>query len=286
MDTFRIKAVIAAKEAGSLKKAAEKLDYTPSAFSHIISGLEAELGVKIFYKSYKGVTLTEEGRELYPLFCEFYGSYENIREKAETLSHTGSAVIKIGALASIAKCVLPDLIKKFNAAYPNVKTEIVVGDDFEELLASGATDLFFCDGKREGLAFLPLFTEGYVAVCSREVPLTEKTIVKERLLSLPLIITKEESVAEYLGNAAKSVTTVDSMDYSAALSMAERGLGVTIVPEIEVRGLKRLRAAKINPPLRRTIGVSYRAAKTGNRVFAEFVSFLKDYFSTGKGKRI
>lgn len=286
MDTFRIKAVIAAKEAGSLKKAAEKLDYTPSAFSHIISGVESELGVKIFDKNYKGVTLTEQGAELYPYFCDFYDSYESLTEKAKTLSRTQGAVIKIGALASIAKCVLPDLIKKFNDIHPEVKTEIVVGDDFEKLLVSGAADLFFCDGKREGLAFLPLFSEGYVAVCAKNGPLSGKSVCREELLSLPLIITKEEAFADYLGKNAENVTTIDSMDYSAALSMAERGLGVTVVPEMEVRGSKKLRTARITPPLRRTIGASFRAVKNKNRTFNEFMAFLKDYFSAEEGKRV
>ena len=51
MDTFKIRAVLAAAETGSLSRAAEQFSYTPSAFSHMLSAFEDELGVRIFHRS-------------------------------------------------------------------------------------------------------------------------------------------------------------------------------------------------------------------------------------------
>ena len=68
MDTFKIKAMLAAVRLGSLSKAAEEFNYTPSAFSHILTSLESELGVSLFVRSSSGVKLTEAGERLLPVF--------------------------------------------------------------------------------------------------------------------------------------------------------------------------------------------------------------------------
>ena len=61
MDTFKIKAVLAAVRLGSLSKAAAEFSYTPSAFSHMLAGFEAQLGVPILERCSTGVRLTEQG---------------------------------------------------------------------------------------------------------------------------------------------------------------------------------------------------------------------------------
>ena len=58
MDTVKIRAVLAAAKYGSLSKAAQEFSYTPSAFSHMLVTFEKELGVRIFERSSKGVTLS------------------------------------------------------------------------------------------------------------------------------------------------------------------------------------------------------------------------------------
>lgn len=281
MDVFKIRAAIAAKEAGSLKKAAENLDYTPSAFSHIITGLEEELGVKIFDKSFKGVTLTPAGEKLFPYFTALYDSYENLTEKAKVLSKSGD-YIKIGAISSVAKSVLPDLIKSFNEKKPDVKIKLVVGDDHRESLLKGSADLFFTDENDDNFEFAPLFTEKFLAAGSKELLRSKKNVTREELLSFPLILSKERKIVEYFGKLPDSATTVNSADYSAAISMAERGLGVTLVPEIAARGAYKLKTAKTVPELKRTVGATYKKNKKKNRTFGEFLAFLKEYFSEKK----
>lgn len=278
MDVFKIRAALAAKEAGSLKKAAENLDYTPSAFSHIITGLEGELGVKIFDKNYKGVVLTPEGEKLFPLFTAFYEAYENITEKAKSLSK-GGEYIKIGAISSVAKGILPDLIKSFDRKKPNVKIKLVVCDDHRQSLLDGSTDLFFTDEPDEGFDCMPLFTEDFLAVGTKEFLPARRKVSREELLKLPLVLSKETKTFEYFGKLPDSATIVNSADYSAALSMAERGFGVTLVPEIAARGINGVRFAKLLPELPRTVSAVYRKNKKKNRTFAEFLAFLKEYFS-------
>ena len=54
MDTFKIRAVLAAAELGSLSRAAEKFSYTPSAFSHMLGAFEDELPAVLHYRRWQG----------------------------------------------------------------------------------------------------------------------------------------------------------------------------------------------------------------------------------------
>ena len=53
--------VIKTAECGSMTRAAQTMGYTQPSLGYIINNIENELGVKIFYRDQRGVTLTEAG---------------------------------------------------------------------------------------------------------------------------------------------------------------------------------------------------------------------------------
>ena len=72
METARGKAFVAAVETGSFSRAAERLGYTTSGVSQLVSALEQELGFPLLIRGSRGVTLTDNGCGyflLFGLFC-------------------------------------------------------------------------------------------------------------------------------------------------------------------------------------------------------------------------
>ena len=63
METARCKAFLFAAETGSFSKAAERLNYTTSGVSQLVSALEEELELKLFKCSRNGAQLTESGKK-------------------------------------------------------------------------------------------------------------------------------------------------------------------------------------------------------------------------------
>ena len=68
-------------EAGSLNKAAEALYISQPSLTSAMQELEKELGISIFVRSGRGVSLTQDGSEFLLYAREVYGQYEMLLDK-------------------------------------------------------------------------------------------------------------------------------------------------------------------------------------------------------------
>ena len=71
METARCRAFLQAAETGSFSRAAEKLNYTPSGVSQLVTAMEETVGFPLLHRSRKGVRLTEAGERLLPAVRAF-----------------------------------------------------------------------------------------------------------------------------------------------------------------------------------------------------------------------
>ena len=71
-------------ETGSFSKAAEALNYTQSGISQMMAGLEEELGVQLFARINRGVTLTDNGTRLLPYIRELANQKTRLRSISTT----------------------------------------------------------------------------------------------------------------------------------------------------------------------------------------------------------
>ena len=102
METARLRAFIEAAEKGSIKAAADSLGYTPSAISQLVTALEKELGLVLFRRSQKGVSLTAEGEELIPLVRAYLAREDEIYRFASELNGVTTGHLKIATYPSVA----------------------------------------------------------------------------------------------------------------------------------------------------------------------------------------
>ena len=85
--------IITISETGSLNKAAEALYISQPSLTNAVKELEKELGIIIFNRSGRGVTLTNDGTEFLMYARQIYGQYESVVEK---YSEGGSYKKKFG----------------------------------------------------------------------------------------------------------------------------------------------------------------------------------------------
>jgi LysR family glycine cleavage system transcriptional activator len=102
--------------------AAEELHLTASAVSHHVRKLEATLGVVLFQRNARGVTLTPEGRQLADAAT---AAMTDIAAVAANLHHSGSITsLRISTLHSLTYCWLLPRLPRFCAAHPNLRIHI------------------------------------------------------------------------------------------------------------------------------------------------------------------
>jgi len=115
----------------SFSKAAENLDKTQPAVSSAVKKLEKTLGVTLFNRYNKRVTLTEEGKLLYKRALEIIGLFENTIRAIMDGSLCKTGVVRIGAPSVVIDSFLFELINEFRKNNPEIVFSIQEGASIE-----------------------------------------------------------------------------------------------------------------------------------------------------------
>ncbi|MEZ5477605.1 MAG: LysR substrate-binding domain-containing protein [Thiolinea sp.] len=97
---------------------------TQPAVSKRITALESELGVRLFNRINRRVSLTEAGRALLPRVRALRNDMEDIRRFAADLSGSVSGALVMGTSHHIGLRRLPPVLRHFNRRYPDVQLDI------------------------------------------------------------------------------------------------------------------------------------------------------------------
>jgi DNA-binding transcriptional LysR family regulator len=126
MDADDLAVFAAAAQTGGITRAAETLHTVQSNVTQRIHRLEAELGVPLFHRHSRGVTLTSAGAQLLP-YAERIGHLIREAKLAAVDSTVARGRIVIGALESATAVRLPPVLAAYGAACPEVDIEIDTG---------------------------------------------------------------------------------------------------------------------------------------------------------------
>lgn len=113
--------VVEVAKCRSMSKAARKLFLSQPALSTAISNLEAELGFRIFERSFQGVALTEQGKELLEISRRIVEEVERI--PAISRQETG-ATVNIAAVPAACNSLIIDLIHRLREKDPHITINI------------------------------------------------------------------------------------------------------------------------------------------------------------------
>lgn len=117
---------VAVAEECHIGRAADRLHMTQPPLSRAIRQLEDELGVLLFERTPKGVTLTPAGEVLYDETGALLGRVDGLRRRVAAAA--GTAPLAVGTLADAAEQVGGRLVSLFRARYPHVHVTIHEAD--------------------------------------------------------------------------------------------------------------------------------------------------------------
>jgi DNA-binding transcriptional LysR family regulator len=118
-DGFRFFAVAA--EAGSLSAAAKILQSNQSTVGRHIDALESVLGIKLFQRSVKGLSLTEDGQLVFEQSKYIQDSVVKIQRIVQGREAVASGTVRLSLPEGLGQEVLVPALDEFYQRYPNVK---------------------------------------------------------------------------------------------------------------------------------------------------------------------
>lgn len=276
-------ALIKTVEYGSFTKAAAILNYSQSGISRMINDLEQEWGVALLERSRSGVRLTSDGVKLLPYAQKVCQDYDKLQAQVDEISGLEAGLIRIGTFSSVATHWLPKIIKKFQADYPHIDYELLLGDytEIETWIAEGRVDCGFLKlPTRPEFETIFLEQDPLLVVLPQKHPLAKlpKVPVQE-LLNYPFMLLDkgaQSEVGELLEQCGLHpqvhFTTWD--DY-AIMSMVESGLGIAILPQLILRRVPyKLVLKELAIPAFRKIGLALREKKTASQAVKRFLDYL------------
>ncbi|MDD7911484.1 LysR family transcriptional regulator [Pseudovibrio exalbescens] len=122
---------------GSVRAAAAELNLQPSTVSHQLRALEQQLGVRLFVRTTRSVTLTDAGHELWeqglPAFEKLRRAIENTQERDQKIRGT----LRLNLPEIAYEVCLADRLAEFYATYPDISLDLTLSDQMVSVAAEG-----------------------------------------------------------------------------------------------------------------------------------------------------
>lgn len=122
---------------GSFAKAARELAQTPSTVAKSIARLEAQLGVKLFYRTTRQVSLTPDGQNLFDHCQRILEEVEVLRSVAAGARGGPTGTLRIDAPLTYGKRVLVPVLARLLERYPQLKIDARLSDRYADLIREG-----------------------------------------------------------------------------------------------------------------------------------------------------
>lgn len=130
-------AVLAIARRGSFRAAAQELGLSTTALSNLIGKLERRLGVRLFNRTTRSVSLTDAGRTFVDQVGPAVRTLHDAMGAARSQQETPSGTLRINAFATGAREVLGPLLLKFLRRYPQVHIDLVTEGRIVDIVAEG-----------------------------------------------------------------------------------------------------------------------------------------------------
>lgn len=136
-DLATITAFVTVARAHGFREGARLSGGSASRLSEQIRRLEAQLGVRLFNRSTRSVTLTEAGEGLLKRLSPAIDEMELALDVVNSFRDRPVGNLKLNVPTVVARLILPKILPGFIAAYPDIRVEILTEESFVDVLAEG-----------------------------------------------------------------------------------------------------------------------------------------------------
>jgi DNA-binding transcriptional LysR family regulator len=137
VDLGDLSAFVAVARAGGFRDAARATSGSASGLSDAVRRLEAKLGVRLLNRTTRSVVPTDAGRSLLARLDPVLSEVESALDVVNGFRDTPTGTLRLNVPMSAARLVLPSIVPRFLAAYPEIRLEVIADETFVDVLAAG-----------------------------------------------------------------------------------------------------------------------------------------------------
>ena len=292
LSSYRIFYAVA--NTGNISKAAKELYISQPAISKSIQKLEDSIGVKLFHRSSRGVTLTSEGELLYAHVKSAFEVLTLGEDKLRRSIALGMGHLTIGVSSTLCKYILLPYLKDFIKKYPHINISIACHSTNHtlKLLEDGKLDIGLI-GKPDNLKNIDFYSlreieDIFIATRDYLQNLRIRGVNRHQILqnATLMLLDKENMTRQYIDNyfqdnhiLIQDIIEVSNMDLF--IEMVKIGLGVGCVirdfVKTELQSNTLVEIPLKLPIQKREIGFAYHRDVKISKSLAHFIHFYEQY---------
>ena len=271
-DLGELAAFVAVAERMNFRAASEALFISPSALSRRIDRIEEALGVRLFDRTTRRVSLTEDGEQFLTHAGEALAALQNAISDVGDRAERRAGLVTVACIPSVANHLLPAVLAQFAKLHPDTRIRmldhsapVVLKVVVEKQADFGVN---FLGAQEPSIDFNAIVKERYVlAVPARHALAKQRAVgwdelVGERFISLAADSGNRMLLDNAVAQAkARPATHVEVNHVEGALALVRAGLGVSAIPRLALTGTsaKELVGIPLTRPLvSRTLGLITR----------------------------
>ncbi|ADK15925.1 MULTISPECIES: LysR family transcriptional regulator [Clostridium] len=271
------------------RKAASELNISQPSLSNSMANLESELGLCLFEKQGRNVTLTKYGRIFLKDVERILNELENAKKKMQQLASGDTGHVDIAYISPLAHHYIPNTVRNFLDLEDNKNVTFTFNQGFTNELIKGLKsdkyDLIFSSYVEEepDITFVPIIEQELFVIVPLNHPLGKlNNIDLVDIKSYPLVgYDRDSGLGKFISNLLRSINIkpkiiCEAADEYAITALVSAGFGISIIAEAPALKHAKIKKLKItNPKYSRKIYLAYKK----NRIFPpavhNFISYIK-----------
>lgn len=270
--------------------AAERLSISQPALSRSIARLEDELGVPLFERQGRTVTLNPYGQiflnRVNRAMQEISLGQHELQDMLDPLNGT----VSLGFIHSQGSNLVPDLLGLFRKSFPEIRFHLYqnVTTHILDQLEAAEIDFCFCSQpSRKNIRWIQLLTEEIILIVPKEHPLAKRSRVDLKELSEEsfIVFKKELSLGEIIYALCEEAgfipkTTFEGEEIGTVAGLVAAKLGIALIPQS--KGLEMTDITQVHisgPKCQRVIGMAWVEGRYTSPAAKHFKEFVMEHFA-------
>lgn len=284
---YSYKVFVTVAQYSSFAGAAAVLNLTPSAISHIIAKLEAGMGFPLFVRKRDGVMLTTNGERILPRCLEVMQAQNVLEQEAAQVRGLSAGSISIASFNSVTVMWLPDIVREFHEAYPDIEIRVLQGsyDDVLGWIKLKLVDLAFVSESFAGIRDItPLHRDSLLCVTPEGAfPKDKEFLSIDEIRGGKFIEQRDGYSLDIAGFLEENDITVlhnfRLVDDGSLAAMVASGFGFCLIPKLAFATITSsgVTAFPIRPDYYRTIGLHESSPQSVPPAVAEMKERILNY---------